>query len=162
MKAIQDNHTCRVGCWGWEGRVVGAAAPQPSGPAWPSLGRSSRSLPVLSDHHPHGPHLWCFHLEGKRKLAQTAVSSVMRTFQKPTHAQPRAASIPSIFMLHSYEPPISTAFSPYPFLQSGYFACRPFHTVLVGEQDPILTNGFLPDYRKKPTKRTSFRLLVHV
>jgi hypothetical protein len=103
VRAIQDNHTCCVGCWGWVGRVVGAAAPQPSGPAWPSPGRSSRSLPVLSDHHPHGPHLWCFHLEGKRKLAQTAVSSVIRTFQKPTHDHPEAASTPSILTPHSYE-----------------------------------------------------------
>lgn len=55
-------------------------------------------------------------------------------------------------------PPISIAFTPYPFLQSGHFAGRDFRTVLVGKQDSILTNGFLPDHRKKPTKRTFFRL----
>lgn len=80
-----------------------AAAPQPSGPAWPSPGRSSRSLPVLSDHYPHGPHSWCFHLEQKRKLAQTAASSVTRTFQKPAHDQLGDASTSSTLILHSYD-----------------------------------------------------------
>lgn len=61
--------------------------------------------------------------------------------------------------------PISIAFTPYRFLQSGHFvvrpAGRPFHTVLVGKQDSILTNGFLSDYSKKPIRKTSFRPLVH-
>lgn len=57
--------------------------------------------------------------------------------------------------------PICIAFTPVWSL-AGRLASRPFvYTVLVGKQDSILTNSFLPDHRRKPTNKTPFRLLVH-
>lgn len=62
-------------------------------------------------------------------------------------------------------PTLSSHLSSHPLLQSGYLQSDSqvdlLYTVLVGKRDSILTNGFLPDHRKKPTNKTPFMLSVH-